>query len=91
MGSAPTNSAGTTMEHVKFASLKVTRQEHSLQTATRAWRDGADTDRAGSSLPLEFFKPMVDEVFAREAHATDVVRPGVRLPLVDLAEQSKGH
>ncbi len=162
-----------------FSSLKVSRLEHSLQTATRAWRDGADTDWVVSSLlhdigdlhapynhdeyaavilrpfvreqcawtvqvhgifqayyfagkiggdqnardvhrdnpyfddcadfcerwdqasfdpdyeslPLEFFKPMVDEVFAREAHAASVVRPGVRVPLVDtdLAEQRKAH
>jgi predicted HD phosphohydrolase len=154
-----------------FSSLKVSRLEHSLQTATRAWHDGADIDwvvcsllhdigdihapynhdeyaavilrpfvreqcawavqvhgvfqayyfagKVGGnpdardvhrdspyfddcadfcerwdqasfdpgyeSLPLKFFKPMVDEVFAREAHAPDVVRPGVRVSLVDPA------
>ena len=152
-----------------FSSLKISRLGHSLQTATRAWRDGADidwvvcallhdigdlhapynhdeyaavilrpfvreqcawtvevhgtfqayyfADKIGGNkdardkyrdnpyfddcaefcerwdqasfdpdygdLPLEFFAPMVHEVFARDAHDPDVIRPGARVPLVD--------
>ncbi len=151
-----------------LSGYQVTRLEHSLQTATRAWRDGADIDWVVSALlhdvgdifapynhdeyaaailrpfvreqcswvvekhgdfqlvyygthvgadpmkrdsykghvyfddcaefcerwdqssfdpnydmkPSAFFAPMAREVFAREPHAPDVVRSGVREPLV---------
>lgn len=151
-----------------LSGYQVTRLEHSLQSATRAWRDGADIDWVVSALlhdvgdifapynhdeyaaavlrpfvreqcswvvekhgdfqllyygqhvgadpmkreayrghkyfddcaefcerwdqssfdpdydmkPLSFFAPMVREVFAREAYASDVIRSGEREPLV---------
>ena len=154
-----------------FSGFKVTRLVHSLQTATRAWRDGADIDWVVSALlhdigdlhapyshdeyaalvlkpfvrmqcswcvgnhadfqkyyyaglmgedphsrdryrenpyfddcvtfcerwdqasfdpaydclPLEFFRPMVQEVFARAAYDDAVIQPGVRRPLTDAA------
>ena len=34
-------------------------------------------------LPLSFFAPMVEEVFARKPYDADVIRAGVREPLVD--------
>lgn len=36
-------------------------------------------------LPLEFFRPLVMEVFSREAFHPDVIKPGVREPLVNAA------
>ncbi|WP_299375284.1 peptidase [uncultured Tateyamaria sp.] len=45
--------------------------------------DQASFDPDYDSLPLAFFAPMVRTVFARTAHAPDVVRAGVRLPLQD--------
>ena len=154
-----------------LSGYQVTRLEHSLQTATRAWRDGADIDWVVSallhdigdvfaphnhdeyaasilkpfvreqctwvvekhgdfqllyygehvgadamkrraydghqyyddcaefcerwdqssfdpdydSLPLDFFAPMVREVFARRAYDADVLRPGAREALVGTA------
>ena len=150
-----------------LSGYQVTRLEHSLQAATRAWRDGADIDWVVSALlhdigdifapynhdeyaaailrpfvreqcawvvekhgdfqlvyyaqhvgadpekrqaykghmyyddcaefcerwdqssfdpaydmkPLDFFAPMVEEVFARKAYDPDVVQNGVRVPL----------
>ncbi|MBC8270259.1 MAG: hypothetical protein H8E36_16085 [Rhodospirillaceae bacterium] len=34
-------------------------------------------------LPLEFFRPMVTEVFSRPAFDPDVIRLGVRKPLIN--------
>ncbi len=45
--------------------------------------DQSSFDPAYDSLSLEFFVPMVREVFARKAYDPDVVRPGVRVPLTD--------
>ncbi|WP_282607697.1 HD domain-containing protein [Pelagibius sp. Alg239-R121] len=152
-----------------FSGFKVTRLDHSLQTATRAWWDGADADWVVAALlhdvgdlhapynhdeyaalvlrpflreqcvwtvevhadfqkvyyaeklgedpnvrdryrgnpyfndcvefcarwdqasfdptydylPLEFFRPLVRQVFARRANDPAVQQPGVRMPLID--------
>ena len=137
-----------------LSGYQVTRLGHSVQSATRAWRDGADTDWVASallhdvgdiyapynhdeyaaailkpfvreqctwvvqfhgdfqmlyyghhlegfdqnkrerhrghpyfddSLPLEFFAPLVEEVFARDPYSPAVLRPGAREPLADAA------
>ncbi|MFK7940682.1 MAG: HD domain-containing protein [Roseovarius sp.] len=47
--------------------------------------DQASFDPEYDDLPLEFFAPMVEEVFAREPYAADVVQAGVRKPLADAA------
>ena len=58
--------------------------------------DQASFDPDYPALPLEFFAPMVREVFARKAYDPDVIRPGSREPLQapDIAakrtEQSPG-
>ncbi|MDA7965803.1 peptidase [Ruegeria sp.] len=44
--------------------------------------DQASFDPDYEDLPLEFFAPMVEEVFARTPYAADVVRIGEREPLV---------
>lgn len=44
--------------------------------------DQASFDPDYDDLPLEFFAPMVREVFARPAYNPDVMRPGAREPLV---------
>ncbi len=162
-----------TLEKLETAmsGFQVTRLEHCLQTATRAWRDGADSDWVVSallhdigdihspydhdeyaalilrpfvreqcswtvekhgdfqkfyyaeqmgkdpnvrekyrdnpyfddcavfcerwdqqafdpeyqSLPLEFFRPLVTDVFARAPYDKAVIQPGARVPLVDKA------
>ncbi len=45
--------------------------------------DQASFDPGYDTLPLEFFAPMVEEVFARTPYDPDVIRPGAREPLVD--------
>lgn len=45
--------------------------------------DQSSFDPAYESLTVAFFAPMVREVFAREAYDPSVIRPGVRVPLVD--------
>lgn len=45
--------------------------------------DQASFDPAYDSLPLSFFAPMVEEVFARDPYDTSVLRSGVRVPLCD--------
>jgi len=45
--------------------------------------DQASFDPNYKDLPLEFFKPMVLEVFARAPHDPEVIRNGAREPLVD--------
>ncbi|MDJ1009401.1 MAG: peptidase [Paracoccaceae bacterium] len=45
--------------------------------------DQASFDPDYPDLPLDFFAPMVREVFARTAHDPAVTRPGVREPLSD--------
>jgi predicted HD phosphohydrolase len=52
--------------------------------------DQASFDPDYDDLPLEFFAPMVEEVFAREPYAADVIQAGVRKPLVD-AEVAAGR
>lgn len=47
--------------------------------------DQSSFDPAYASLPLDFFAPMVDEVFARTPYDPAVVRPGERAPLVEAA------
>lgn len=44
--------------------------------------DQTSFDPAYDDLPLEFFRPMVMEVFARAPYDPGVLRPGVREPLV---------
>ncbi len=45
--------------------------------------DQASFDPAYDALPLDFFAPMVREVFDRSAYDPGVVLPGVRVPLAD--------
>jgi len=45
--------------------------------------DQASFDPDYDDLPLEFFAPMVEEVFARTPYDPEVIRPGARAPLVD--------
>ncbi|WP_050930557.1 HD domain-containing protein [Aestuariivita boseongensis] len=54
--------------------------------------DQASFDPDYDDLPIEFFAPMVREVFARNAYDPDVIRPGAREPLVnpDIAAQRVG-
>jgi predicted HD phosphohydrolase len=47
--------------------------------------DQASFDPDYPSLPLEFFAPMVERVFARTPRDPGVLRPGVRVPLSDAA------
>lgn len=47
--------------------------------------DQASFDPEYEDLPLEFFRPMVREVFAREPYDPAVIRVGERLPLTDRA------
>ena len=44
--------------------------------------DQSSFDPDYDTLPLEFFAPMVREVFARKPYDPDVIRPGAREPLV---------
>lgn len=45
--------------------------------------DQASFDPDYDDLPLEFFAPMVEEVFARTPYDAQVIRPGAREPLTD--------
>jgi len=45
--------------------------------------DQSSFDPDYPARPLEFFAPMVREVFARKTYDSAVVRPGVRVPLSD--------
>ncbi|MBX2855999.1 MAG: peptidase [Rhodobacteraceae bacterium] len=45
--------------------------------------DQSSFDPAYPSLPLEFFAPMVDEVFARQAYDPAMIRAGERAPLTN--------
>lgn len=45
--------------------------------------DQASFDPAYDSLPLDFFAPMVSEVFARRPYDPAVIRPGARVPLTN--------
>jgi len=47
--------------------------------------DQASFDPEYDTLPLEFFAPMVEEVFARAPYDSGVIRPGAREPLVAAA------
>ena len=47
--------------------------------------DQASFDPGYDSLPVDFFAPMVREVFDRDAYDPAVVQPGVRVPLSDTA------
>lgn len=47
--------------------------------------DQSSFDPAYDTLPLDHFAPMVREVFARAPYDPDVLRPSVRVPLVDAA------
>ncbi|WP_419912384.1 HD domain-containing protein [Hoeflea sp.] len=47
--------------------------------------DQASFDPDYEDLPLEFFAPMVRKVFDRKPYDKDVMRPGVREPLVNAA------
>lgn len=50
--------------------------------------DQSSFDPAYDSLPLDFFRDMVREVFARVPYDPAIIRPGVRLPLQDQAVAS---
>ena len=59
-----------------LSGYKVTRLEHSLQTATRAWRDGADLDWIVSALLHD-----VGDIYApynHDEYAATILRPFVR-------------
>jgi len=43
--------------------------------------DQSSFDPAYDALPLDFFAPMVEAVFARAPYDPEVIRPGARLPL----------
>jgi predicted HD phosphohydrolase len=45
--------------------------------------DQSSFDPDYDSLPVDFFRPMVFEVFARQAYDPNVIRCGVRMPLTD--------
>ncbi|WP_299619881.1 HD domain-containing protein [uncultured Tateyamaria sp.] len=45
--------------------------------------DQSSFDPDYDSLPIDFFRPMVHEVFAREPYDPSVTQPGMRVPLVD--------
>lgn len=45
--------------------------------------DQASFDPEYDDLPLEFFAPMVEEVFARTPYDPQIIRPGAREPLTD--------
>ena len=59
-----------------LSGYQVTRLEHSLQTATRAWRDGADVDWVVSALLHD-----IGDIFAPHNHdeyAAAILKPFVR-------------
>ena len=59
-----------------IAGYQVTRLEHSLQSATRAWRDGADVDWVVSAVLHD-----IGDIFAPHNHdeyAASILRPFVR-------------
>ena len=59
-----------------FSGYQVTRYEHSLQVATRAWRDGADQDWVVSALLHDigdFFAP-----YDHDKYAALTLRPFIR-------------
>ena len=59
-----------------LSGYKVTRLEHSLQSATRAWRDGADIDWVVSALLHD-----IGDIFApynHDEYAATILRPFVR-------------
>ncbi|MCB2110427.1 MAG: HD domain-containing protein [Defluviimonas sp.] len=45
--------------------------------------DQSSFDPGHENLPLDFFRPMVERVFARKAHDPAVIRAGERVALVD--------
>ncbi|MBO6774642.1 MAG: HD domain-containing protein [Marinibacterium sp.] len=53
--------------------------------------DQASFDPDYNDLPLEFFAPMVREVFARPAYDPVVIRPGEREPLTNAAVAAGRH
>ncbi len=53
--------------------------------------DQASFDPDYDDLPLDFFAPMVHEVFARPAYDAGVIRPGAREPLVNAAVATERH
>ena len=51
--------------------------------------DQASFDPEYDDLPLAFFAPMVEEVFARKPYDPDVIKRGVRAPLENVAEAAE--
>lgn len=51
--------------------------------------DQSSFDPAYDDLPLDFFAPMVEEVFARAPYDPEVIRPGAREPLTDAARAAQ--
>jgi predicted HD phosphohydrolase len=51
--------------------------------------DQTSFDPNYEDLPIEFFRPMVIEVFSRTPYDPDVIRPGAREPLVNDAVAAK--
>ncbi len=45
--------------------------------------DQVSFDPTYESRPLDFFRPVVEDVFAREPYAPAVIATGIRMPLVD--------
>ena len=59
-----------------LSGYQITRLEHSLQSATRAWRDGADTDWVVSALLHD-----IGDIFApfnHDEYAATILKPFVR-------------
>lgn len=53
--------------------------------------DQSSFDPDYDSLPLDHFRDMVREVFAREPYNPDVIQPGVRFPLYDAHVAAARH
>jgi len=51
--------------------------------------DQVSFDPEYQSLPLDHFRPIVDEVFSRDPYSPQVIAAGVRRPLLDKAEAAR--
>lgn len=51
--------------------------------------DQVSFDPGYMSLPIEHFRPLVEEVFSRDPYSPQVIASGVRRPLVDKAEAAR--
>lgn len=51
--------------------------------------DQASFDPDYDNLPLPFFAPMVEQVFARTPYDPDVIQTGIRKPLADATQAAE--